>query len=97
MNVVPLALEPKWDVLAVGQHVDVLMDVVIWGEKRSLCRTAISRKLIVLYGSFSKCPAVSVLGGRVIEAGRCCRITSDFVDSFDLFTLWSTYKWFIMK
>ena len=94
MGTVSLNLEPSWECLTVGDKVDVLMDVIIWDSHRSLCKTAIDGRFVALYGSFQKCPMITVLSATVVEVTKGIRLsTSDAfllrheVDELQMFNL----------
>lgn len=60
-----LNLEPKWASVTPGSRVDFLAETVVWDPSnlRTLVRSAIHRKFILVEGTISHAPAYSFLGG----------------------------------
>lgn len=74
-----LNLEPDWLTISVGQRVDFLAEVIIWDpdHQRTLVRSAIGRKFVLVVGNLPKATAYSFLGGLVLDTSKGFRLQVD--------------------
>ena len=74
-------LEPCWSTVEVGQHIDVLLTLVIWGgsdpSSRHLCKSAVHQQFIVVTGALSNHPTHSLLGAEVTDVSKGIRLLSE--------------------
>ena len=69
MGLPPLLLEPHWTDVQVGDRVNFMADVVVWGcdSNKRLCKSTLIPRFILLLGELPNVPAVSVLEGTVSQ------------------------------
>ena len=74
-----LDLEPNWHDVRTGDNVRFLADVIIWDGQtgKHLCRSALARKFVVVYGSLPNVPAISFLDAKVTGTTGGFRICCD--------------------
>ena len=74
-----LQLEPDWKDISIGTRVNFLAETVVWdpNHSKTLVRTAIHRRFLVIEGPLQQVPAISVLNGRLVSTTKGIRITTD--------------------
>ena len=74
-----LKLEPEWKLISSGQRVDFLAETIIWDplQSRTLVRTAIHRRFVVIEGPLRQASAFSILNGVLTDATLGLRIRVD--------------------
>ena len=75
MVLTPLALEPDWGGLQIGQSFDCMLETILHGVDKPLCRSSLTRQLVVVLGELPVADAYSCFGATLQSNHQGIRIS----------------------